>query len=337
MDLHKKYGIGMNEIINICSALRDNIIIDCGHTLISTNNKSYSFGKNGTPSPGEIESFRYGIKIFKTLKNSNKNARINLYLSDLVGIRGGNKERRCIYAEIHDGNKEKYIPKQYIELLVAEDIDYNDILINLQSKGNTVFKKTIKKVCHDINSIKHHPSYQESLYEKYNTLFLTSKENSTLSIFSPFLMNDEKECDFFDGTWWRYEDININNLWLIKLPLLRLKINPIINLYESGGRMLCPATYAGLISLYDNSFDHVAVYSREDDEYIGEKVIRGVIASNALDLSFSRNCIQVILTKDRQVELSYISNDDFHHKKYNFSESLSFVRYFMDKNSMKIL
>lgn len=337
MKAHREYGIGMNEFINICSFLKDNIIIDCGHTLISTNNNLYTFGKNGTPSSGEIESFRHGIKIFKILKKQNKKAWINLYLSDLVGIRGGNEERRYICDDIYEGNKEKYIPKQYIELLEEEDIDVKHVLVSLQSKGNTVFKKTIKKVFSDINSIKHLPSYQESLYEKYNTLFLTSKENLTLSIFSPFLINDEKECEFFDGTWWRYEDISINNLWLVKFPLLRLKTNPIINLYESGGRILCPGTYAGLISLYDNTFDHVAVYSREDDEYIGEKVIRGVIASNTLDLSFSRNCVQLILTKDRRVEFSYISNEDFHHKKFNFNESLSFVDYFMSKNSMKIM
>ncbi|HIB1683896.1 TPA: hypothetical protein ACWV7L_004949 [Salmonella enterica subsp. enterica serovar Muenchen] len=327
----------MENIIKTCSSLGNKVVIDCGHTLIFSKDKSYSFGKVGTPSTGETESFRYGVKIFNLLQGLNKRTWINLYLSDLVGIKGGNKERRDIYDEIENGDKEKYIPQQYIDLLKEGNIDIKYVNINLQSKGNEIFKKIIKKTDREIKCIKHIPEYHQSLYEKYNALFLTSIDNNTFSIFSPFLIDDENENDFFDGTWWRYENININNLWLVKFPLLRLKINPVINLYESGGRVLCPSTYAGMVSLYDNSFDHIAVYSREDDDYIGEKIIRGVIAANVLDLSFSRNCIQVILTKDKQVELSHIRNNSFRQRKQNFSESLSFIRYFMDKNSIKLM
>lgn len=327
----------MENIIKTCSSLGNKIVIDCGHTLIFNKDKSYSFGKTGTPSQGEIESFRYGVKIFNLLQDLNKRTWINLYLSDLVGINGGNKERRNIYADIESGNKEKYIPQQYIDLLKEENIDIKYVNINLQSKGNKAFKKTIKKIQREIKSINHTPEYHKSLYEKYNALFLTSIDNNTFSIFSPFLIDDENENEFFDGTWWRYENISINNLWLVKHPLLRLKINPVINLYESGGRVLCPSTYAGMVSLYDNSFDHIAVYSREDDDYIGEKIIRGVIAANVLDLSFSRNCVQVILTKDKQVELSHIMSNSFRQRKHNFSEILSFIRHFMDKNSITLM
>ncbi|EKZ8998571.1 hypothetical protein RE762_004443 [Salmonella enterica] len=327
----------MENIIKTCSSLGNKVVIDCGHILIFSKDEAYSFGKTGTPSVGEIDSFRYGVKIFNLLQGLNKRVWINLYLSDLVGINGGNKERRDIYDEIENGNKEKYIPQQYIDLLKEGNVDIKYVNINLQSKGNEVFKKIIKKTYKEINSIKHIPEYHKSLYEKYNALFLTSIDNNTFSIFSPFLIDDKNENEFFDGTWWRYENISINNLWLVKLPLLRLKVNPVINLYESGGRVLCPSTYAGMVSLYDNSFDHIAVYSREDDDYIGEKIIRGVIAVNVLDLSFSRNCIQVILTKDKQVELSQIASNSFRQIKQSLSDSLSFINYFMDKNSIKLM
>ncbi|HAK6119761.1 TPA: hypothetical protein H2R31_004900 [Salmonella enterica] len=102
----------MENIIKTCSSLGNKVVIDCGHTLIFSKDKSYSFGKVGTPSTGEIESFRYGVKIFNLLQGLNKRTWINLYLSDLVGIKGGNKERRDIYDEIENGDKEKYIPQQ---------------------------------------------------------------------------------------------------------------------------------------------------------------------------------------------------------------------------------
>lgn len=67
----KRY-IHIESIIKTCSSLGKKIVIDCGHTLIFNKDKSYSFGKTGTPSQGEIESFRYGVKIFNLLQDLNK-------------------------------------------------------------------------------------------------------------------------------------------------------------------------------------------------------------------------------------------------------------------------
>lgn len=195
----------------------------------------------------------------------------------------------------------------------------------MQSKGNEKFKKVIRRVRSNIIKASDKPGYSKQFYHQYNALFLTSTCNDLFSLSTPFIVNTEDEDTYFKGTWWKEIHHKIKESILLKLPLVRIKKNPIINLYESGGKVLCPATYSGLLSHFDNSVDHIAIYSRGDDEFIGEKIIRGVIASNILVDDFSRNCIQVIISKNGSREISTIREGEIknsHWQYDSFTENL---------------
>lgn len=298
-----------DTILNI-NNLKENIIIDCGHIAIFSNSDCYSFGRYGSPSDSEIETLKLGIDLLNHLRINNKKVLLSICLSDLAGISGGNKERNEILRKIKDGKKEEYIPEVYKTVLKENDLTLDDVVLNLQSKGNEKFKKIIRRVRSDITKASKELDYSKRFFEKYNSLFLTSNSKELFSLTTPYLTDTTVEDKHFKGQWWKENDTTIRESALVELPLLRLKKNPIVNLYETGGKVLCPATYSGLLSHFDNNVDHIAIYSRSDDEYIGEKIIRGVISSNALYEHFSRNCIQIIISKNGALEVSVIHENE---------------------------
>ncbi len=79
--------------------LRDKVIVDCGHILISGANGEYSFGRNQRCSEGELLSFKTGVALARNLRQLNKTTKINVCLSDLANLNGGNEERKKFLAE----------------------------------------------------------------------------------------------------------------------------------------------------------------------------------------------------------------------------------------------
>ncbi|CDG86369.1 hypothetical protein [Xenorhabdus bovienii] len=137
----------MERTFPLLEKLRNSVVVDCGHIIISGTSKKYRFGLKGNCSEGELLSFRTGINLVSSLRQLNKKAMLNLYLSDLSGISGGNEERYAIYEKIKSEDKCQFIPKEYVSLLEDAGFNEHDIEINLQSKGNERFKKIIKKRC----------------------------------------------------------------------------------------------------------------------------------------------------------------------------------------------
>ena len=99
-------------------------------------------------------SFKLGVVLHDALKRHNKNATINLYLSDLIGIKGGNDERRKITQDIQHHQRAVYIPMAYQEILAASEIPLEKIAIHLQSKGNDHFRKILRRTRSGVEQLK---------------------------------------------------------------------------------------------------------------------------------------------------------------------------------------
>lgn len=309
----------LNRISSITD-FRKKIIIDCGHITIFSKKDLYTYGLLGNPSVDELKTLELGIKLLHSLKKDGKEPYLSICLSDLVGIKNGNQERNKILEDILKGKKREYLPIEYLSMLDSNGIGMDEIVISLQSKCNEKFKKIIRRVRSSILQSADIPNYSESFFDEYNALFLTSIDNDLFSLSTPFLTNTDKEDQHFKGNIWREREYKIKEGLLVNLPLLRLKKNPIINLYESGGKVLCPATYGGLLCHFDNSFDHIAIASRNDDEFIGEKLNRGAIATNILVKDFSRTCVQIIISKAGKYEISIIKQGEIEKSRKSYDE-----------------
>lgn len=294
------------QVITLQKEFRENIVIDCGHTTIFSSDQGYLFGMHGAPSETEILTFKLGVELYEALRGTHRNVLLNLCLSDLVGIKGGNDERRKITQELRGEQKPAYIPAAYQHILDAYDVPLDRVNVILQSRGNDLFKKILRRRRSGIEQLKAvDQGYVHATFQQTNALFLSTENQGMFSLTTPYLYDTQAEDAYFGGAWWK-DHGSLNQRDLEHCPLARLKKNPLINLYETGGRVLCPATYGGLLCQYDNSTDHIAVYARADDEFIGEKIGRGVVAANVLIEQFSRNCAQVIVNQEQQIEYSFI-------------------------------
>ncbi|WP_248799221.1 hypothetical protein [Pseudomonas sp. MWU13-2105] len=294
------------QVITLQKEFRENIVIDCGHTTIFSSDQGYRFGIQGAPSETEILTFKLGVEIYEALRRTNKNVLLNLCLSDLIGIKGGNDERRKITQDLQGEQKSTYIPAAYRQILDAYDVALDRVKVILQSRGNDLFKKILRRTRSGIEQLKAvDPGYVHETFQQTNALFLSTENQGMFSLTTPYLYDTQAEDAYFGGAWWK-DHGSINQRDLEHCPLARLKKNPLINLYETGGRVLCPATYGGLLCQFDNTTDHIAVYARSDDEFIGEKIGRGVVAANILIEEFSRNCAQVIVNQEQQIEYSFV-------------------------------
>ncbi|MFB2904042.1 hypothetical protein ACE1BH_03695 [Aeromonas jandaei] len=317
--------------------LKKMVIVDCGHIAIFSKDDGYSFGMFGEPSSHEMQTLTLGIELLLCLRESSRNAMLSICLSDLAGVVGGNQKRNAILKDLNDGIKNPYLPEEYKKTLEDNGLTLDDVIINLQSKGNERFKKIIRRVRSSIINSSEEPDNSRNFYSKYNALFLTSGNNELFSLSTPYLTNTEHEDQYYQGDWWKDEDCKIKDSTLCCLPLVRLKKNPIINLYESGGKVLCPATYSGLLSHFDNNVDHIAIYARGDDEFIGEKIIRGVIASNILSDGFSRNCIQVIISKSGKLEVSVIRENEIRECDCDYETFTSKIHNKISFNNVRVM
>lgn len=318
--------------------LRENIVIDCGHTTLFSSHDGYSFGIKGEPSPTETLTFKLGVRLYDALKHHNKNVSINLYLSDLIGIKGGNDERRKITQDIQHNKKIAYIPAAYKNILAASEIPLDKVAIHLQSKGNDLFRKIMRRTRSGLELLKStHPNYIDEVFKKTNSLFLTTEDQGMFSLTTPYLFDTQDEDAYFGGSWWKSNESQIKQSDLENCPMARLKKNPVINLYETGGRVLCPATYGGLLCQYDNSVDHIAIYARADDEFVGEKVYRGVISASLLIENFSRNCAQIIINNEELVEHSFFEKDTIARPDTDSAKFTKQIQDLLNRNNMELI
>lgn len=297
------------QAITLQKEFRENVVIDCGHTTIFSSDQGYRFGIQGAPSESELLTFKLGVELFGALQRTDRNVLLNLCLSDLIGIQGGNDERRKIARHLQGEQKTDYIPVAYKGILENHGVPLDRVNVILQSRGNDLFKKVLRRTRSGLEQLKAaNPDYLHETFQQTNALFLSTENQGLFSLTTPYLYDTRVEDSYFGGAWWK-DNGTINQRDLEHCPLARLKKNPVINLYETGGRVLCPATYGGLLCQFDNTTDHIAVYARGDDEFIGEKVGRGVVAANVLIEKFSRNCAQVIVNQEEQIEYSFIGKD----------------------------
>ncbi|WP_260954674.1 hypothetical protein [Pseudomonas citri] len=320
------------------NSLRDKIVIDCGHTPIFSSHDGYSFGIKGEPSPTEFLTFKLGVKLHDALKRHDKQVSINLYLSDLIGIKGGNDERRKIHQDIQHDQKTAYIPNVYKNILAESGIPLDNVTIHLQSKGNDLFRKIMRRTRSGLELLKStHTNYIEETFKKTNSLLLSTEDQSMFSLTTPYLFDTDEEDAYFGGSWWKSNESQIKQSDLENCPMARLKKNPVINLYETGGRVLCPATYGGLLCQYDNSVDHIAIYARADDEFVGEKVYRGVISANLLIDNFSRNCAQIIINNEELVEHSFFEKDTLGRSDMDSTQFTKQIQDMLQRNNMELI
>ncbi len=325
------------QAITLQKEFRENIVIDCGHTTIFSSDQGYRFGIQGTPSETESLTFKLGVEIYQALQRTNKNVVLNLCLSDLVGIKGGNDERRKITQDLQGERKSAYIPIAYQHILDSHEVPLDSVNVILQSRGNDLFKKILRRTRSGIEQLKAvDQGYVHETFQQTNALFLSTENQGMFSMTTPYLYDTQVEDAYFGGAWWK-DHGSINQRDLEHCPLVRLKKNPVINLYETGGRVLCPATYGGLLCQFDNTTDHIAVYARADDEFIGEKIGRGVVAANVLIEKFSRNCAQVIVNQEGQIEYSFIEKNAVGTSRLDSTAFIDQVQDVLHSNNMEFV
>lgn len=291
--------------------LSDNVIVSCGHTIVKGTYEKLSFGVGETVSESELKTVIDGVALAKTLREKGKKVTISISLSDSYLFEGKNEGRRAIKNAAAAGSSFSVIPSEYVSIFRNAGFCDNDILIFLQTDANRAFEKVIRslrKIVYKSKQELDNDAFLEWSFSKYRTLFLTDHQKTLFSMTHPMLFNTEKEMAFFESDFW--VDAYVNNAWLKHVPLLRLKKNPVINIYRNGGKLLCPGTYAGFLRLLNNTYDVVEFLSRKDDEFIGEKVYRGVITAHALD-DFKQKCLVVIYNEENEAEVTLFSDELF--------------------------
>ena len=79
---------------------------------------------------------------------------------------------------------------------------------------------------------------------------------------------------------------------------------------------------------YSNEWNHIAIYSRSDDEYIGEKIIGGCLFDNILN-NLQKNYLQVFcFPKSIRSEISFVNCETILGQTYEDMEE--FKKMFQD-------
>ena len=120
--------------------------------------------------------------------------------------------------------------------------------------------------------------------------YLEGKENTE---------RHRSDCDYFD---FDHEDFMVN-------PFLIIVRNKNVALYNKNTGIKCPGTYCGFLQHYDDSWNHIAIYCRKDDKFIGEKIIGGCLFDNLLN-KMNKKYLQVIFDpKHSELEISKIDEN----------------------------
>lgn len=289
--------------------LSSNLIVSCGHTIVKGTYENLSFGVGDAVSPSQLKTVIDGANLAKSLRKSKKKVKISVSLSDSYLFEGKNEGRRAIKNAAADGSSFSVIPPEYVSVFREAGFNDSDVSIFLQTDANRVFERVVNKLRSTVNRLSQELDSKNFLdwsFTNHRAVFLSDPQKKLFSMTHPFLFNSDKETKFFEGDYWKGAEVN--SAWLKHVPLLRLKKNPVINLYQSGGKLLCPGTYAGFLKMLNGNCDVIEFLSRKDDEFIGEKVYRGVITAHALD-GFKQKCLTVIYSEHNEPEITLFSDE----------------------------
>lgn len=287
------------------------VVIDCGHAAICLQQNTILLGDEGYASPSQIATLQLGVALYHYLTALGKCAILSICFTDTSRFLGDPSQRASIRELIENGSMLERLPNEYRQLLSG--IEKDNIHFSLQTRNSNRFSALIKRVKAKIKA----SSSADELFESYRCLFLEKQgAGKTFGFTHPFLLSGQEETQALGGSWWEDESISIHPSDLLKAPLVKLKRLKHINLYDKADGILCPATYGGLLLGFDSSYDHIAVYSRLDDEHSGEKICRGVISAILLKQDTEKNYIQVTLQDEdfcpAHTELSYLNHERIH-------------------------
>lgn len=314
----------------------DKIIVDCGHLPLHYDNHHFGWGPHGKgPSDTQKTTLEQGLFLFKKLKEINKNPILSICITDTTKYINSKEARDKIKIEIEDGSIIKRLDPTYLELLNKHNIDKSQIAVTLQSQNSNKFSNLLKKVK---KKIKKHNNLLE-IYNELNAIFLTNQDGETFGFTTPYLLDTSEEIELLNGDWWLDDFYTLNDYDTSIAPMARLKKLKVINLYNQSKGILCPATYCGLMLHFGNEFSHIAIYSRKDDEYISEKISRGIISNYILNPQFSKKCI-TITTSDENInpEILYLDknklviNEKYENFINNFNKT-KVSKYYLPYNS----
>jgi hypothetical protein len=289
------------------SIRKKRMIIDCGHMPISYDSEGFHHS-NIEPSKAEISTLETGLILGQHLIDSGfSDVNLNICLSDTGKYIKDVSSRSILRDLITERCFDRILPKSYCDLL----LDYSFLekaFITLQSKNSNSFMNQLKKAKKRIKT----GDNEYNSFNQSNSIYLVSNDDNIFGFSNPFLLNCQDENKTMRGEWWLNESIEINSSDLVKSPLLRVKKMKVINVYSKSSGILCPGSYCGLLQNYDNNCNHISIYSREDDPFIGEKVSRGIISAFSLVDSFDRKCFQFTLSKIAgKVECSVVDKNTF--------------------------
>jgi hypothetical protein len=292
-----------DEIDHSISLLRENSVIDCGHIAVRYSSGEFLFGGYDGPSLSNLETLEVGVALCRRMKSQGRKIILSICLSDTSRLLGDGSKRAELLSAIDASNWPVCLPPEYLSRLSASDLDH--VTVTLQTRNSNRFSGLIKKV----KARAMHGSSPEKLYEELYGVLLSSLDGDRFAVSTPFLMKCTEEDSYYGGSKWKGRDYFDREESLIARPMTRLKRSGLINLYEKSTGILCPSAYGGLLLNYDESCDHICIYSRRDDCYIGEKILRGVIVANILKTDFSRTCLQIVFPEtSRTPELSTLNS-----------------------------
>lgn len=311
-----------NYIEELNNLKNKTVIIDCGHTPIQYDG-TYSLGKDREPSISETDTLNIGVQMYELLRKHGKKPILNICFSDTTKFIKENTQRHQLKIKCADKSIYNSLPASYKTLLSA--IPKSNLIFNLQTSNSNRFTNIIKSTKKEIKKTKN----KHDIFNKYNAIF-TSDHSDTLFGFShAYLLDTTYEDGVHGGEWWKNEFSTLHPTDIIKAPITPLKKLGIINLYSRSSGVLCPATYGGLLSNFNDDTSHIAIYSREDDPDVGEKIIRGVITANTLmkERSRNRDYLQII-TRPSQLnpegasrEVTYLSSAELNANRFTYFEA----------------
>lgn len=302
--------------------LRDNVVIDCGHVPVSNCSKLCLENFDGNPQDTILKTLEIGLQLWKKLKEINKKPILSICLSDTSRFVESKDERGKIKELIENNSPFNYLPESFCLLLNDFQIKESDLVISLQSVNSNSYTNLIKKIKKKLKS-----KGNEEVYNEFGSIFLTDKQSFTFLFTNDFLLNHKEISDKLGGDWWKDDHIDITSYDCSICPDIRVKKLGVVKLYDKNKGILCPATYGGLLCNYDESYDHISIYSRADDPYIAEKIIRGIVSKEALRPSASKSYLQLIHNPElNDYEISFYKSEEFTAK----SKFCSLYNYFKD-------
>jgi hypothetical protein len=228
---------------------------------------------------------------------------LNIVLSDATRLMTPNHRARLAEL-IEKGHARALLPASYRERLAQ--VPDAALRISLQKQHVNRAEKLMVRLKERLSKA---ALSEQGMIDVYGALFLRSLDGDLFAVSAPVLFDDEAEDAHFGARAWRSSSFVDRPEDLVAAPLAKVRRSGFIGLHEKSSGALCPATYAGYIWSQDNSLDHIAVHCRSDDEGIGEKVLRGVIAANLLVPSMNRNFLQVTLGSEGSLqEISFLSS-----------------------------